>query len=89
VIINLRFPAADRPGVMARLAGALGDAGVSIEQIVQEGQAADDGGPVTVVMITHRAREGAIRAALDKIAKIAAEPFQTAPARILRIIEDK
>jgi homoserine dehydrogenase len=82
----LRFPVADRPGVMARLAGALGDAGVSIEQIVQEGQAADDGGPVTVVMITHRAREGAIRAALDKIA---AEPFQTAPARILRIIEDK
>jgi ACT domain len=44
VIINLRFPVADRPGVMARLAGALGDAGVSIEQIVQEGQAADDGG---------------------------------------------
>ena len=35
----LRFPVADRPGVMARLAGALGDAGVSIEQIVQEGQA--------------------------------------------------
>jgi homoserine dehydrogenase len=81
----LRFPVADRPRVMARLAGALGDAGVSIEQIVQEGRAADEGGPVSVVMITHRAREGAIREAL---AKIQAEPFQLAPVRLLRI-EDR
>ena len=42
----LRFPVADRPGVMARLTRALGDAGVSIEQIVQEGQADDDSRPV-------------------------------------------
>jgi homoserine dehydrogenase len=82
----LRFPVADRPGVMARLTGALGDAGVSIEQIVQEGQ--DDEGravtraPVEVVMITHRAREGAIRTAFEAIAR---EPFVMAPARLLRI----
>jgi homoserine dehydrogenase len=35
----LRFIVADRPRVMAGLAGALGQAGVSIEQIVQEGVA--------------------------------------------------
>jgi homoserine dehydrogenase len=105
----LRFPVADRPGVMARLAGALGDAGVSIEQIVQEGEAErHDGGPrppsppdlsapsaalreprgegkpVEVVMITHRAREGAIRAAFEAIA---GESFVVAPARLLRIVE--
>jgi homoserine dehydrogenase len=81
----LRFPVADRPGVMARLAGALGDAGVSIEQIVQEGQAVQAGAPVDVVMITHRAREGAIRAAFEAIAR---EPFVVSPARLLRI-EDR
>jgi homoserine dehydrogenase len=81
----LRFSVADRSKVMARLAGALGDAGVSIEQIVQEGRAADEGGPVSVVMITHRAREGAIREAL---AEIQAESFQLAPVRLLRI-EDR
>jgi homoserine dehydrogenase len=78
----LRFPVADRPGVMARLAGALGDAGVSIEQIVQEGGDDDDGKPVDVVMITHRAREGSIRAAFDAIAR---ESFVTGPAKLLRI----
>lgn len=80
----LRFPVADRPGVIARLAGALGDAGVSIEQIVQEGQSEPegDGKPVDVVMITHRAREGAIRAAFEAVAR---EAFLAGPARLLRI----
>ena len=82
----LRFPVADRPGVIARLAGALGDAGVSIEQIVQEGQA-DDGRPVDVVIITHRAREGAIRAAFAAIAAGGDAPFLLSPARLLRIEE--
>ena len=78
----LRFPVADRPGVIARLAGALGDAGVSIEQIVQEGQAEDDGKPVDVVMITHRARESAIRTAFEAVTR---EAFLAGPARLLRI----
>jgi homoserine dehydrogenase len=80
----LRFRVEDRPGVMSRLAGALGAAGVSIEQIVQEAQEEPEGGghPVDVVLITHRAREGAIRSALDAIAR---EPFTVAPARLVRI----
>lgn len=82
----LRFPVADRPRVMARLAGALGEAGVSIEQIVQESEAgvSGDGKPVDVVMITHRAREGSIRRAFEEIAR---ESFVVAPARLLRIEE--
>ncbi len=85
----LRFPVADRPGVIARLAGALGDAGVSIEQIVQEGQA-DDGRPVDVVMITHRPRVVGIRASFTGIAsegEPAGAPFLLLPARLLRIEE--
>jgi homoserine dehydrogenase len=76
----LRFPVADRPGVMARLAGALGAAGVSIEQIVQDG--AEGATAVDVVMITHLAKEGAIREAMAAIGR---EPFVAAPARLLRI----
>jgi len=64
----LRFQAHDRPGVLARLAGALGDAGVSIEQMVQEGGGGSSGVPVHIVMLTHEALERDVRSALDTIA---------------------
>jgi len=78
----LRFAVDDRPGVMGRLAGALGDAGVSIEQIVQQGPPAEGRRPVDIVMLTHVAREGSIHAAL---ATVAQEPFLKHPPRLLRI----
>lgn len=62
----LRLTVADRPGVLAMLTAALRDAGVSIESLIQRG-ASDDGG-VYVVMLTHRAGERDIRAALDSMA---------------------
>ena len=78
----LRFGVADRPGVMGRLAGALGDAGVSIEQIVQQGLPTEEGGPVEVVMITHLAREGAVREALGAVER---EAFLARPVKLFRI----
>lgn len=92
----LRFAVEDRPGVMGRLAGALGDAGVSIEQIVQQGPtnsssgAAPAGGvaarqpAVDVVLITHDAPEGLVRSALDAIAR---EQFLREPVHLFRIEE--
>ncbi|MGK3992892.1 homoserine dehydrogenase [Sorangium sp. So ce1024] len=92
----LRFAVEDRPGVMGRLAGALGDAGVSIEQIVQQGPskasqaAASAGGAgarepgVDVVLITHDAQEGLVRSALDAIAR---EEFLREPPHLFRIEE--
>lgn len=79
----LRFTVLDRPGVMARLARALGDEGVSIVQIVQEGR--DDGAsrPVDVVILTHRAREDAVRRAL---ASLRSDALVGSP-RVLRIEE--
>ena len=53
----LRFQVHDRPGVLARLAGALGEASVSIEQMLQEGGAGSSGLPVDIVMLMHSARE--------------------------------
>jgi homoserine dehydrogenase len=78
----LRIQVHDRPGVLARLAGALGDAGVSIEQMVQEGGGGSSGVPVDIVLLTHDAREGDIRTALEAIAR--GEVAASAP-RVLRI----
>ncbi len=80
----LRFQVHDRPGVLARLAGALGDAGVSIEQMVQEGGAGSSGMPVQIVLLTHEARERDVRRALDVIAN--GEMTASTP-RLLRIQE--
>ena len=80
----LRCQVHDRPGVLARLAGALGDAGVSIEQMVQEGGAGSSGVPVEIVMLTHDAYERDVRRAIEVIAR--GEMAASAP-RVLRIQE--
>jgi homoserine dehydrogenase len=80
----LRFQVHDRPGVLARLAGALGDAGVSIEQMVQEGGAGSSGLAVDIVMLTHEAAERDVRRALDGIAHSA---VAAVPPRLIRIQE--
>jgi homoserine dehydrogenase len=78
----LRFAVHDRPGVLARLAGALGDAGVSIEQMVQDGGRGSTGVPVDIVMLTHEARERQVRNALEAIAHAGVAASE---ARLLRI----
>lgn len=64
----VRFTVFDRPGVLAKITGALGERGVSIEQLVQQGRGTEDV-PVEVVMLTHEAKEAALQAALEAIAK--------------------
>ena len=80
----LRFQVHDRPGVLARLAGALGDASVSIEQMVQEGGGGSSGVPVDIVMLTHDAVERDVRRALEVIGR---SGVAAAPPRLIRIEE--
>lgn len=87
----LRVRVADRPGVLAQIAGALGRHDVSIEQLVQEGggrRASDRGeGPDdsrVIVMLTHHAREGGVR---DALAEIDAMPFVHGRSLALRVEE--
>ncbi len=47
----------DRPGVLAQIAGVFGEHRVSIKSVWQEGT----GEEALIVMITHRANEGAMR----------------------------
>jgi len=77
----LRFTAQDQPGVLAGIAGVLGKNGISIESMVQTARH-NGGQAVPIVIMTHEAREGAIRAALDEIDRF---DFIAEPSRLIRI----
>ncbi|HEX9104993.1 MAG TPA: homoserine dehydrogenase [Polyangia bacterium] len=79
----LRFGVVDKPGVLAQLAGMLGEHEISISEVVQEGQR-QEGKPVTVVVTTHRALEKNVQAALAIINRL---PTVREPTRLLRIFE--
>jgi len=76
----LRFMLADRPGALASIASALGEAGVSIHRMRQYGK----GDPVPVVIETHDAHRDAIDAAVDAIAAL---PVSVEPPVAIRIEE--
>jgi homoserine dehydrogenase len=80
----LRFAGQDKPGVLARIAGALGEHGVSIEHMIQDGRSAAPSAPVPIVMITHRAREAGVIAAIKAISSFDSVSDRT---RVLRIEE--
>lgn len=63
----IRFSVADRPGVLAAMAGVFADHGVSVHSVMQRGQEADT---VEIVYITHTAQERAVREVIDDIAKL-------------------
>jgi homoserine dehydrogenase len=79
----LRFDVADRPGVLSFIAGALGEHGVSIEQMFQQGGGEGTQTPVTVVLVTHSCLEGAVQKAMQMIEE---GPFLKAPARLIRVL---
>ncbi|MFO7180277.1 MAG: homoserine dehydrogenase [Pseudomonadota bacterium] len=78
----LRFDVADHPGVIGTIASVLGNEGISIEQMVQEGRAVDADEGVPVCLITHHTREGAVRRALQAVST---QRFLKAPPRLIRI----
>ncbi|MCG8587908.1 MAG: homoserine dehydrogenase [Proteobacteria bacterium] len=80
----LRFTALDRPGVLSHITGALGQAGIGIESVLQKGRGlASESVPVLV--LTHPAAEADVRAAIDEIDRL---PDVTGPTRLIRIEEE-
>ena len=59
----LRLNVADRPGVFAQIATALGDLGISIASVIQK-EADEAAQRAEIVLMTHRAKEAAIQEAL-------------------------
>lgn len=79
-----RLSALDRPGVLSKVAGILGEHGISIKSVHQIERQFNDGVPI--FMLTHRAREADVKSAL---AKIAALEVVTHDPVLIRIEEDQ
>jgi homoserine dehydrogenase len=63
-----RFSAIDKPGVLSRIAGILGDNMISIASVIQKERKVN--GSVPIVMLTHEAREKDISKALKLIDRL-------------------
>ena len=64
----LRLSVDDRPGVLAQIAGALGESGIGILSVIQP-ESHSEGSAVLVLMI-HDAPFGPMRNAVEKIASL-------------------
>jgi homoserine dehydrogenase len=75
-----RFSAEDRPGVLSKISGILGKHQISIKSVHQKGR--DLVGAVPIVMITHEAKEAAVRMALSEIDQLEVVKDKTMLIRI-------
>ena len=64
----LRFTVVDRPGVLSRISGILGDLDISIASVIQKGRRVEKAVPIYVV--THEAREKNMQKALQVIDRL-------------------
>jgi homoserine dehydrogenase len=63
-----RFSAIDKPGVLSKIAGILGEKGISISSVIQKGR--EINGSVPIVMMTHEAVEKNVKEAIKLIDKL-------------------
>lgn len=78
----LRLMVLDQPGVIADVTGALRDAKISLESMLQRGRA--PGEAVPVVLVTHECEEAEMQSALARIASL---PSVVEPPAVIRIEE--
>jgi homoserine dehydrogenase len=76
----LRVMAQDRPGVLSRVTGILGDHDISIASVIQKGRATAEAVPV--VLMTHEAQERDMRDALAAIDRLPDVPLPTTLIRV-------
>lgn len=63
----LRLRVADAPGVLAKIAGILGDHGISISSMLQDAEEDGNGQNVNLIILTHETQEGRLVKAMEKI----------------------
>jgi homoserine dehydrogenase len=76
----LRVMAQDRPGVLSKVTGILGDHDISIASVIQKGRATAEAVPI--VLMTHEAQERDMRAALAAIDRLPDVPLPTTMIRV-------
>jgi len=74
----IRFSALDKPGVLAAISGILGEYKISIVSVIQK----ERGEVVPVIMLTHEAKEGNLKNALEKIDKLETIKDKTLVVRV-------
>ena len=80
----IRFIVADRPGVLAEIAAAMRDAGVSIESLIQRGEE-EHGDNVMVALVTHEGPQSAVTEALRLLE---GSPSLAAPPLVMNILDE-
>ena len=75
---HVALDVADQPGVLAAVAGAFAELGVSIQTVRQEGR----GDAATLVLVTHTARDEALA---ETVRKLADMPFVRRAASVMRV----
>jgi homoserine dehydrogenase len=65
----IRLEVADRPGVLAGIASAFGDNGVSIASVIQK-ETDEAAQSAEIVIMTHAAQEGSIRKSLETLERL-------------------
>jgi homoserine dehydrogenase len=78
----LHLEVADKPGVLAQVAGILGNQEVSVKSVVQKGM----GDNARLVMVMHDVAEGRFVAAVREISKLT---LLRSPPRYIRVIEEE
>ncbi len=79
----LRFTVVDRPGVLAKISGILGDYGVSISSLYQNERNKDK--KVAIIITTHKAVSEKVEEALIEIDKLPVVKAKTVKLRIEKI----
>jgi len=82
-----RFSAMDQPGVLAKIAGILGEHDISIKSVRQTERKLN--GAVPLYILTHLAREAQVKKALDQITKLEVIPHPPVLIRIEAPEEEK
>ncbi len=77
-----RFTVVDQPGVLAEIARLLANEDISIASVIQKER--HQGGSVPIVIMTHQAKEKAMRRAIDNINKL---PVVKASTQVIRVEE--
>ena len=79
----LRFFVLDRPGILSKISGILGDNDISIASVIQK-ETEEERQHVPLVMMTHEAHEAHITRAIEAIDRL---PEVEGKSRIIRVID--
>ena len=63
-----RFSALDKPGVLSKISGILGNYNIGIASVIQKGRSI--GEAVPLVVLTHRAKEKDVKQAIEEIDRL-------------------